>query len=82
MRCEIVMELAMAFSLSQLGYQKLQKEQAKVLHAFVGGRDVLLLFPIGYSKSLCFASLLLIGRTAYPAALDPAVTDAVAAAAT
>ena len=44
-RYENVMELAMAFSLSQLGYQKLRKKRAKVLHAFVGGRDVLLLFP-------------------------------------
>ena len=55
------------FALAQLGYQKLQ---AKVLNAFVGGRDVFVALPTGYGKSLCFALLPHIGRTAWPTALD------------
>ena len=58
------------FALAQLGYQKLRKEQVKVLNAFVGGRDVFSALPIGYGKSLCFTLLPLIGGMACPAALD------------
>ena len=67
---ENVMEQTIAFALAQLGYQKLQKEQAKVLNAFVGGRDVFAALPTGYAKFLCFALLPLIGRTVCPAVLD------------
>ena len=58
------------FALAQLGYRKLQKEQAKVLNAFVSGREVFAALPTGYSKSLCFTLLPLIGRTAFPTALE------------
>ena len=67
---ENVMEQAIVFALAQLGYQKLRKEQAKVLNAFVGSRDIFAALPTGYGKTLCFALLPLIGRTACPTALD------------
>ena len=77
------MEQAIAFPLAQLGYQKLRKEQPKVLNAFVGGRDSFAALPTGYGKSLCFALFPHIGRTAWSAALDNlrrflTVTDAAA----
>ena len=65
-----VMEQVIAFALAQLGYQKLRKEQANVLNAFVGSRDIFAALPTGYDKSMCFTLLLLIGRTACPAVLD------------
>ena len=51
-------------------YQKLQKEHAKVLNAFVGGGNIFAALPTGYGKSFCFTLLLLISRMACAAALD------------
>ena len=37
-----------------LGQQKLKPEQEQVLLSFLGGNDVVALFPTGFGKSLIF----------------------------
>ena len=51
------MEEALVCTLQRLGFEKLRKEQDRVVRAFVGGRDVFAALPTGYGKSLCFALL-------------------------
>ena len=40
-----------------LGYSALKEEQGKVIVEFMNGRDVFVILPTGYGKSLCFACL-------------------------
>ena len=51
------MEEALVCALRRLGFEKLRKEQDRVVRAFVAGRDVFAALPTGYGKSLCFALL-------------------------
>ena len=49
-------------AIGRLGYDMLKPEQEAALLLFLGGRDVFVSLPTGYSKSLCYAAL--------PAAFD------------
>ncbi|XP_011409396.1 PREDICTED: uncharacterized protein LOC105316269 [Amphimedon queenslandica] len=40
-----------------LGYQKLKKDQARVIRSFVEGNDIFACLPTGFGKSLCYFSL-------------------------
>lgn len=46
-----------AFSVRQLGYDKLKELQVDVIRPLVAGQDVFGILPTGYGKSLCFACL-------------------------
>ena len=39
------------------GLKKVKKEQRRVIHSFVSGRDVFVSLPTGYGKSFCYALL-------------------------
>ena len=47
-------------SVMRLGYAKLKREQEDVVTAFLSGRDVFLILPTGFGKTLCYACLPLI----------------------
>ena len=64
------MEQAIAFAHAQLGYQKLRKSKRRYWMHLSAVETFCCSSGIGYCKSLCFDLLPLIGRTAYPAALD------------
>ena len=44
-------------AVQQLGYANVKSEQLKVVTGIVEGRDVFVVLPTGYGKSLCYACL-------------------------
>jgi len=56
MQASFIMEAVVAAA-SDLGYSSLKEEQLKVVTAFLEGRDVFAVVPMGYGKSLWFGCL-------------------------
>ena len=48
------MREAINVGLTKLGFKEIRENQRKVVEAYVGGRDVLMVAPTGSGKSLTF----------------------------
>ena len=53
-------ETAVSEAAPKLGYDSLKPEQFSAIVEFVKGRDVFVILPTGFGKSLCYASLPLV----------------------
>ena len=53
------MREAINVGLTKLGFKEIRENQQKVVEAYVGGRDVLMVAPTGSGKSLTFHICLL-----------------------
>ena len=52
-----IVESAVYTVINKLGFSSLKPQQTKVVSAFIGKRDVFVVLPTGFGKTLCFTCL-------------------------
>ena len=62
----LTVDSATASVFRELGYNTVKPEQQEVINGLVQQRDVFAVLPIGFGKTMCFASLPLIHKNLNP----------------